>query len=317
MQRYFDLKVGFKCNNDCVHCVITDKKDTEDLTTQEIKNAIDNLDENHIVGFTGGEATIRDDFLELLRYAKESGHDTSLQTNGSMLHDDEFAKEASKYLDTCLIAIHSHIPEIHNSIVRCREQLQMYERTIGGFKNLIKYGVNTRTQTVISRLNVKDLPETYDFIQSVSPGIYMNLTFPHPNGAALRNANIVVPRYSEIKPYIQKILSKWARYLSVEAIPMCYLYPYHNDVDYYLDGDIMKEGLKVQTGLDPANKSDGEFFDENGIIEDYNLANRSERRKGPFCKYCSFKDRCPGVWKEYIMIHGRHLDLFPIVKKDV
>ena len=57
--KYFDLKVGFSCNNDCIHCVITDKKDTKDLTTEEIKKVIDTIPTDTMVGFTGGEFFIR------------------------------------------------------------------------------------------------------------------------------------------------------------------------------------------------------------------------------------------------------------------
>ena len=160
--KYFDLKTGFTCNNNCVHCVVTDKKNTKDLSTDDIKKIIDTVSADFIIGFTGGEATIRSDFIELLQYAKDTGHSTALQTNGTQFADWDFAVDVSKHLDHVLIAIHSHVPEIHNSIVRSEG---MYEKTIEGFKNIIKLRIDCSTQTVISKLNIKHLLETYDFIQ--------------------------------------------------------------------------------------------------------------------------------------------------------
>lgn len=317
--KYFDLKVGFKCNNFCVHCVITDKKETIDYTTEEIKNIIDSVDEDYTIGFTGGEATIRKDFTELCKYAKETGHHVALQTNGTMLGDYEFAEGLVGYLDNVLLAIHSHIPEVHNKIVDCPAKLNMYEKTIQGLKNVTELGFDVVTQTVISRYNIKDLPETYDFIQDISPGVPMNLTYPHPNGNALHNAEDILPRYTEIHPYIQKILKKYARLINTEAIPMCYLYPYQDVVNYNVDEEIMNPDRKsVQAGVDRANASNSNsLFDDEGRIQDYRVADRSEKRKGPLCRECVFNKRCAGVWKEYVQLFKHQFDLFPIKEEDL
>ncbi len=305
---YFDLKVGFTCNNNCVHCVITDKKDTKDLTTEEIKAIIRSVPRGDTVGFTGGEATIRADFLQLIQYAKETGHQVSLQTNGARFADWDFAQQAAKYLDGVLIAIHSHLPDVHTSIVRVPS---MYEQTIQGFKNLLKLRVDVATQTVISKLNIPYLLETYDFIQSLAPGIAMNLTYPHPNGNAYHNADVVVPRYTEIKSVIHSILAKYASLIRTEAIPMCYLFPYQNEVAYNFDEHIVEEH---RAGIDPAN-TNNQYFDQNGITQDYSLSMISEKRKGPRCAQCVFNNRCAGVWKEYVEIHGKRFDLFPILEE--
>jgi len=287
---YFDLKVGFTCNNNCVHCVITDKKDTKDLTTEEIKAIIRSVPRGDTVGFTGGEATIRADFLQLIQYAKETGHQVSLQTNGARFADWDFAQQAAKYLDGVLIAIHSHLPDVHTSIVRVPS---MYEQTIQGFKNLLKLRVDVATQTVISKLNIPYLLETYDFIQSLAPGIAMNLTYPHPNGNAYHNADVVVPRYTEIKSVIHSILAKYASLIRTEAIPMCYLFPYQNEVAYNFDEHIVEEH---RAGIDPAN-TNNQYFDQNGITQDYSLSMISEKRKGPRCAQCVFNNRCAGYGK--------------------
>jgi MoaA/NifB/PqqE/SkfB family radical SAM enzyme len=305
MEKYFDLKVGFTCNNNCVHCVVTDKRSTKDLTTQEIKQVIDTIDKEYMVGFTGGEATIRKDFLEILQYAKQTGHKTALQTNGTGLANDDLVKEVSKYLDHVLIAIHSHLPEVHDKIVSSKG---MFEKTISGFKNIIKYNIPHRTQTVISLLNIPYLLETYDFIQSISPGIEMNLTYPHPNGNAYHNADKVVPRFADIDKFIKPILKKYSNLVATEAIPMCYLYPYQDSISYNHDENIVN---MIRAGVDPANK-DNQFFDKNGFTENYAYSQLDEKRKGPKCIECTFNNRCVGVWKEYMEFHKHHLDLFPV-----
>ena len=305
--KYFDLKTGFTCNNNCVHCVVTDKKNTKDLSTDDIKKIIYTVSADFIIGFTGGEATIRSDFIELLQYAKDTGHSTALQTNGTQFADWDFAVDVSKHLDHVLIAIHSHVPEIHNSIVRSEG---MYEKTIEGFKNIIKLRIDCSTQTVISKLNIKHLLETYDFIQNIKPGITMSMTYPHPNGNAFINADVVVPRFIDIHEYLQKILHKYSKILRTEAIPLCYLYPYQDDVLNF-DNELNNND---RPGFDPANKNN-EFFDKNGITRNYSLSMLNDKRKGPKCLECIFNNKCVGVWKEYIQIHGKHFDLYPIIEE--
>jgi len=283
------------------------KKDTKDLTTEEIKNIIDSVPQDTIIGFTGGEPTIRKDFIEILKYSKQTGHVSSLQTNGTKFADWDFALEVSKFLDSLLIAIHSHKADVHDSIVR---RVGMYEKTIEGLKNIIKLNIPFTTQTVISSFNVKELVDTYDFIQFLKPGVRMNMTYPHPSGNAFINSDVVVQRYSEIKEPIQNVLKKYSTLLNVEAIPSCYLYPYHEEV-FSFDKDLM---LNSRSGIDPANKN-VEFFDKNGITMNYSLSMLSEKRKGPRCKECVFDKECVGVWKEYSSIFKNKFDLFPI--KDI
>ena len=319
MMKYFDLKVGFTCNNDCVHCVITDKKATKDYTTQEIKDIIDTVPKGTAIGFTGGEPTIRKDFIELLKYSRDTGHFATLQTNGTMFENIEFTNEAAKYLDSVLIAIHSSSAEVHDKIVGSNGK-GMHARTIKGFLNLLNssYNIDISTQTVISKLNMETLLDTYDWIQSVAPGIPMSITYPHPNGNAWRNREQVCPSYSELKPHLHKALAKWARFLRTEAIPLCYLTPYHEDLLFNFDTEVLKNlEFGKGGGIDPANATKSNIlFDDKGRIDDYREANLTQRRKGPKCKECKFNDDCPGVWREYVIIHGKHFDLFPVKDKE-
>lgn len=312
MPNYFDLKVGFTCNNRCVHCVIDAKRATPDYTTQQIREIIDSVPSGDIVGFTGGEASIRKDFVELCRYAKETGHMTALQSNGVRFSDRAFVEEIKPYLDNVLIAIHSHDASIHDAIVM---QQGMHKRTIAGFFNLLEAGIALSTQTVISTLNMTTLPDTYSWIQQHAPGTWMSMTYPHPNGAAWYNRDIVCPTYSDLHPYLQKSLQLWAPLLRTEAIPLCYIYPYQDVLGFNFDDDILRPLTDAQhSGIDPSHRGllENEIFGSDGRVYDYKQADLSERVKGPLCSQCTFNSVCPGVWKEYLLMFKDKLDLFPI-----
>ncbi len=304
---YFDIKVGYTCNNDCIHCVVAHARDREDMTTDQVKSIINERKEREYILFTGGEATIRNDFIDLIRHAKERGHNVALQTNGTRFSDLNFAREAGRYIDNLLIAIHSHDEEVHDEIVRVGG---MYDKTIRGFKNIVKMGIRHKTQTVISRLNAKNLKETYSFIQDISPGCKMNLTFPHPMGNAYINKEKVVPKYSEIKRYLNRAMQAYSGLLVTEAIPICYLYPYHNAVENSDERMLKRKTFLInerRKGLNPLNNKD--------IIDDYSSLMLKEKRKGPDCIDCFFNDICVGVWKEYMEFYSDDLDLTPFIRR--
>lgn len=313
----FDFKVGFTCNNDCIHCVVGSKRNTEDLTTEEIFKILDEkvIGKYDSVGFTGGEVSIRKDAVEIFKHAKEGGLYVAVQTNATGFADEEMTKEASKYVDSALVALHSCYKDVHNRIVGDESGLEysMFERTMDGFYNLLKYGVYCRTQTVISKWNINTLPDTYKFIQSVHPGIYMNLTYPHAMGNAYKNWKIVCPKYSDIKDVIHKCLKDFGEFISTEAIPYCYLYPYEKKIIGNSDERVFSKSTSA--GIDMSNKhlkGDNSLFDEDGITEDYAFNDITAKVKAPRCRECVFFKECVGVWKEYYEFYKNELDLYPI-----
>ena len=304
--QYFDLKVGYSCNNDCIHCVVADKRETEDLTTEKIKEIIRGRGKNDVICFTGGEPTIRSDFIEIIKYAKERCGGVVLQTNGVRFSDEDFAREAAKYIDSILIAVHSFNSRVHDKIV---QQNGMHDKTVRGLKNIVKLKIPHKTQTVISSLNINYLKETYDFIQSISPDTKMNMTYPHLMGNAYNNKELVSVPYSKIKKDIHRALEAYGDKIDTEAIPPCYLYPFHDIVKSSEEDliELKKKKEKRMQGVDFGDKLCP-------IKDDYVSLMLSDRRKGFKCGACIFNEKCAGVWKEYIEIYRDNLDLIPITK---
>ena len=157
----YDLKVGFSCTNDCIHCVVKDKSKYKDLSFDEIKNILSNNKITNLT-ITGGEASLRKDFIEILKFAKDCGiGEIVLQTMARPLADLNLAKEASKYINLYLIAIHSHDSYIHDAIT---QKSNSWNETIRAIKNLQHVDASIQSQTVISSYNAISLYKTYQFI---------------------------------------------------------------------------------------------------------------------------------------------------------
>ena len=80
MAQRVDLKVGFSCNNNCIHCVISDKFAERDLTLQEIEDILlqlplllyDVTDDYEVVGMQSDLAGLiyKEAYNEALKIAR-------------------------------------------------------------------------------------------------------------------------------------------------------------------------------------------------------------------------------------------------------
>ena len=295
----FILRSTYICNNKCIHCFIEDeKKLIEEPKFDDLKKAIDEtLVNEELVIVSGGEPTTRKDLLELMKYIHDKGKEVNIQSNGMNFDDEKYLASLAPYFTSINLPIHSNNPDIFDSITRVKGS---YERTVKAFHNLVDVKINVISQTVINQLNYKTLTETFDLIQSISPGAKMTLTFPHPISSA--HSNTVVPKFSEIKSYVQKVLKKYAYLINTHYIPKCLLYPYHGLV-YYVDstddGETRKPGIV--------------YADNTWQKIDYGNLMPGSRIKSNECKKCRFDNECLGVWKEYGEIYNNELDMAPII----
>ena len=131
------LRLGIKCNQRCLFCT-AQTGDENETTTQEAKELIDYIAINGTgtLAITGGEPTIRDDLITLIRYAKTKGiQNIELQTNAVRLTDNDYAIELVKSgVNHFFIALHSHDEKISDFLT----QSKGFNSTIRGIKNLVK-----------------------------------------------------------------------------------------------------------------------------------------------------------------------------------
>ncbi|MCH8157498.1 MAG: radical SAM protein, partial [Nitrospinae bacterium] len=88
------FEVTYRCNLRCDMCHFleiiedTEKNKTyqKELSTAEVKRAIASLPRSTLITFTGGEAFMKADFMEILEYAAD-GHKVHIITNGTSLSE--------------------------------------------------------------------------------------------------------------------------------------------------------------------------------------------------------------------------------------
>ena len=298
MAKRADIKVGYSCNNNCRHCVVADKRAQGDKTTEEYKRDLEDARKNNVeeVVITGGEPTIRRDFLELVRYAKKLGYKLiQLQTNARMFYYKEFAKRTIEAgVNEFVPALHAHKPEIHDYITRVPNS---FNQTVQGIKNLRELGAPyIIVNTVVTNYNYRILPHMVKFFVELKVDQFQ-FAWVHPCGNAYKNFDDVVPRMCDTIPYIKKALdiaNKYNLWGTVEAVPFCLMKGYEKHIlELYIPTIELREPNRYDPNFSYTRKIKGKV-------------------KGPECKECRFYAICEGVWREYVEKRG--FDEFKPVK---
>ncbi|MCP4133197.1 MAG: radical SAM protein [bacterium] len=279
-----DVKFGFLCNNKCRFCVQGNKRELYgDIPFHEVIATMETARErSDSIVFTGGEVTIKKDFLIVLEKARELGFSKiQIQSNGRMFASKEFCRETIAAGATeFALALHGFSPELHDFLTLADGSF--YE-TASGIKNLKELEQYVGTNSVITRYNYTTLPKLAGLLVYLGVDQYQ-FAFVHAIGTAGENFEDVVPRYCKIEPYVKEGLSlgiKAGKVVMTEAIPYCFMSGYTGYI---------AENIMPSTAV----------FDKNFVVDDYKKYRLTEgKSKGAQCKECACNDACEGPWVEY------------------
>ncbi len=160
-----DLALTYKCNINCGHCY-NQTRDTNELSTEQWKivmKTIWDLGIPHVI-FTGGEATLRKDLVELIEFAESLGLITGLLTNGVKLADEAYLNSLIEAgLDHIQITLESSDKKTHNKMTNA----DSFDSTVSAIRNCVKAGIHTITNTTITEDNAAGMVETIQFVHDL------------------------------------------------------------------------------------------------------------------------------------------------------
>jgi radical SAM protein with 4Fe4S-binding SPASM domain len=159
------IEISDRCNEVCVHCYQEQGKKGE-MTTDQIKSVMDELAQMGVLVLTisGGEATLRPDFLELLRHARARSFAIRLFTNGLTM-TRELAQELHKLaVHVVEISLYSHRADVHDFITGVPRS---FERTTAGIRYLAELGVDVHVKSPMMGVNEYEMDALRAFALSL------------------------------------------------------------------------------------------------------------------------------------------------------
>jgi MoaA/NifB/PqqE/SkfB family radical SAM enzyme len=287
-----ELLLGWVCNQNCIFCSVGHKLSQvkKVKSFNEVKKDIERAKKikAKTISFSGGEPTIIPYLIDAIKYANKFNFEKiELQTNGRMLDYEDFAKDIlDAGANRFLFSIHGDNSKLHDSLVMAEGA---FEQAIQGIKNVKKFGdkdLDLRTSTVIVKQNYKILPRIVKFL------LKFNLRAIHTgpaivDGHAYTNKETVVPKLSEITPYVHEAIEEaWKKDNEIYfySMPYCLMQGYEKTIAELGTADTLLDAPDFEAS-----------------IQEHRHDDRSKRKD---CKNCKYDILCLGIWKRYVRMYG-------------
>jgi len=282
------LRLGMKCNFNCIFCNILNHENFPELSFEEAKEEVDKLADHYTyISISGGEPLLYPYVEELVAYAaQEKGMKINLQTNASLISRRRARKLKEAGVYSVFVNLPSHEPEVYARLTSTSRR--MFFRVLKGIQMLIDAEIPLIINIVINELNYRALLTYLDFIHEHFPETKeVVFSVIQPQGNAKINS-FLVPDYRVIAPYIHKAVRKAQKLgFTVEnpfcGLPMCMSPPEELGINSELRAGYLAREGKIPEAL-------------------MKVVVSKMQPKG--CYRCYLKNFCLGIWKEYFEIKG-------------
>jgi radical SAM protein with 4Fe4S-binding SPASM domain len=163
-----EIALTYACQNRCAFCYAASPDRGEDrtpMTGEQVRRVMDRIwHEAHVpsLSFTGGEATLRPDLPDLIRYGADLGFRVNLITNGVRPGDPDYARVlVGAGLDSAQISIEAADAALHDELVG---RVGAHEATVAAVGHFRSMGIHVHTNTTLCRDNVDQAPDLIRFL---------------------------------------------------------------------------------------------------------------------------------------------------------
>jgi len=181
------VEVADRCNETCVHCYQVQGQKGE-LDTEQWKRIFDELAELGVLLLTisGGEATLRRDFLELVEHARARRFAVKIYTNGLRVDRAMAQRLGELAVQEVQISLYSPRPDVHDSITRVPGS---FGKTVAAVRHLREAGVAVMIKTPLMKDNSGDMDAYIELARSIDADFAFDPTLdPREDGDATPEA---------------------------------------------------------------------------------------------------------------------------------
>lgn len=294
----FELFLNYACQAKCAFCYnppITDELLRRELSFDQAAAALYGAAKGGAkrLNMHGGEVTLRDDLLKIVRLARKVGFEqVTLVTNGVKLGEGRYARALiAAGVTHVRLSLHAPGAAAHDAIVVVPGA---FERALKGAGHLRKLGVPVGLNFVLVRANAAKLPAFLRRFVAEEGFDDVIVYFPHERGMMALNAGEIGLTYEDARrPLLASaaILDEAGKLgaLLIANLPPCAA---PELADLLLDWERA------------AGEGTSAMVSPEGARTDLNAMKDAQRYQVPACRACALRERCRGVEPEYIRRHG-------------
>lgn len=178
---YVQFALTKHCNLRCKMCGATDaRKNEKNLTLEEINRLSYTLEKMGagVIILTGGEPFLRQDLPEIIKTFSKRGFEVRLQTNGILITEEKIKEAINAGLKDVTISLDTLDPKKQDFICNSKG---IWNKIINSLallsKNLPQKGAMSIINTVISKMNIEEIPQVVKFASKI--GFYSSLIPVH------------------------------------------------------------------------------------------------------------------------------------------
>jgi MoaA/NifB/PqqE/SkfB family radical SAM enzyme len=156
------LDLTYRCDLDCQHCYLDDRKTWPELTTAEWLNTLDQLAEIGVLqlSWSGGELLLRKDLGKLLDRARTLGFVCSLRSHLGLLTPAIAREWRDAGIEKVRTSVYSLDPARHDAFTRRPGSLRA---TLAGLQLLVEAGVDAGADVVVQAETTEEIPKMVAF----------------------------------------------------------------------------------------------------------------------------------------------------------
>ena len=203
-----EIAVTYRCNNACLFCyagcgqagctsaprAVTGDRE---MTLAEACRVIRLFREEAKIpffSFTGGEPLLRNDLEDMIAFARSSGLQVNLITNGILATPDRARRLFEAGLRTAQVSIESPDAPTHDALTA---RPGSFPATVLGIRNLQQAGVSVQTNTTVSAMNAAQAARMPGFLKSLGVKRFaMNLYLPSADAVRAGQPDPLLVPYS-------------------------------------------------------------------------------------------------------------------------
>ena len=207
------LSVTYKCNSRCKTCNVYERN-VEEFTFEEWQKVFKKIGKAPFwVTISGGEPFLRKDLPDIIKSLYDICRPSiiNIPTNGLLnIKIPETVKEITEHCKKSQIVINVSIDDIDEKNDEIRGIKGSYEKAVSTFTSLKFLNIQNLSvgiHTVISKFNVKRIPEIYNHLKAMKPDSYITEIAEEREELNTIGSGIT-PEYDDYKNAVDFLLEK-------------------------------------------------------------------------------------------------------------